>query len=56
MRVCDVGSDRSCLRVTYFVLLPLQAEAITLTVAQAFNIAFERWQVSTSGATNTGHA
>ena len=28
----------------YFLPPPSQAEAITLTVAQAFNIAFERWQ------------
>jgi len=28
----------------YYLLL--QAEAITLTVAQAFNIAYEKWQVN----------
>ena len=31
--------------VTYVLL---QAEAITLTVAQAFNIAYEKWQVRVS--------
>lgn len=38
-----------------FVLAALQAQAVALTVAQAFTVAFELWQVAKEGKHHTHH-